>query len=166
MRIACFNWRDIRNPRAGGAEVFVHQVLRRFAEQGHKVTLFTASYSDSPEHETIDGVEHMRYGGKFLIYPKSYFCYKKHIEGKYDVIIESINGPPFFTCLFAREKVVPFIHQLTRENWYSGLFLHPDCHSQWFLRISVWYWYTSYRSSAIWPLPCFLQYFSETPPFR
>jgi glycosyltransferase involved in cell wall biosynthesis len=123
MRIAFFNWRDIRNPHAGGAEVFVHQILRHLSRQGHKVTLFTSSFPGCVEHELIDGVEHVRYGGRFLIYPKSYICYKRHIEGRYDVIVESINGPPFFTVLFAKEKVVPFIHQLTRENWYSGICL-------------------------------------------
>jgi len=121
MRIAFFNWRDIRNPSAGGAEVYVHQILKRLAEQGHKVTLFTSSFPGSAQRETIDGVEHIRYGGRFLIYPKSFLCYRKHIKGQYDAIVESINGPPFFTNLFAKEKVIPFIHQLTRENWYSGL---------------------------------------------
>lgn len=121
MRVAFFNWRDIKNPLAGGAEVYVHQVLKRLAEQGHKVTLFTSSFPGSASRESIDGVEHIRYGGKFLIYPKSFLCYRKHIRGHYDAIVESINGPPFFTNLFAKEKVIPFIHQLTRENWYSGL---------------------------------------------
>jgi glycosyltransferase involved in cell wall biosynthesis len=121
MRIALFNWRDIRHPSAGGAEAFVHQVLRLLVEQGHEATLFTSSYSGSLPRETIDGVEHVRYAGRLLIYPKSYLCYRKHIKGRYDAIVESINGPPFFTKLFAKEKVVPFIHQLTRQNWYSGL---------------------------------------------
>ncbi len=123
MRIAFFNWRDIRNPFAGGAEVYNHQILKHLGEQGHKVTLFTSSFPGSPSHELLDGVEHIRYGGRFLIYPKSYLCYKKHIKGRYDVIVESINGVPFFTNLFAREKVVPLVHQLTRENWYSGITL-------------------------------------------
>ena len=123
MKIAFFNWRDIKNPLAGGAEVYVHQVLKHLNEQGHKVTLFTSSFPGASQRELIEGVEHIRYGGRFLIYLKSYLCYKKHIEGRYDVIVESINGVPFFTNLFAREKVVPFIHQLTRKNWYSGIFL-------------------------------------------
>ena len=123
MRIAFFNWRDIRNPLAGGAEVYVHQILKRFAEKGHSVTLFTSSFPGSQEEEIIDGVNHVRYGGRFLVYPKSYLCYKKYVEGNYDIIVESINGPPFFTPVFAKEKVIAFIHQLTRENWYSGLFL-------------------------------------------
>lgn len=121
MRIAFFNWRDIKNPLAGGAEVYNHQILKRIVKEGHGVTLFTSSFPGSAPREFIDGIEHIRYGGRFLIYPESYSCYKKHIEGRYNVIVESINGVPFFTNLFAKEKVVPFIHQLTRENWYSGI---------------------------------------------
>jgi len=121
LRIAFFNWRDIRNPKAGGAEVYNHELLKRLARRGHKVTLFTSSFEGSPGHEIIDGIEHVRYAGRLGIYPKSYFCYKKHVEGRYDVIIEGINGVPFFTQLFAREKVVPLVYQITRENWYSGL---------------------------------------------
>jgi glycosyltransferase involved in cell wall biosynthesis len=121
MRIAFFNWRDIKNPMAGGAEVYNHELLKRLADKGHKVTIFTSLFPGAEEKEVIDGIEHIRYGGKFGIYLKAYSCYKKYIEGKYDVIIEGINGMPFFTRFFAREKVVPLVYQLTRQNWYSGL---------------------------------------------
>ncbi len=121
MRIAFFNWRDIRNPDAGGAEVYNHELLKRLAAKGHKITVFTSSFPNAPEKETIDGIEHLRYAGKFMIYPKSYFCYKKHVQGRYDIIIEGINGVPFFTKFFAKEKVVPLVYQLTKDNWYSGI---------------------------------------------
>jgi len=121
MRLAFFNWRDIKNPLAGGAEVYVHRVMARLAESGHKATLFTSTFPGAPPHEDIDGVEHIRYGGRYSIFPKAPLCYRRHIRGRYDAIIESINGVPFFTPLYAKEKIVPFIHQLTRENWYSGI---------------------------------------------
>jgi len=121
LRIAFFNWRDIKNPDAGGAEVYNHELLKRLAAKGNRITIFTSLFPGASEKEIIDGVEHVRYAGKFMIYPKSYFCYKKHVEGKYDVIIEGINGVPFFTKFFAKEKVVPLVYQLTRDNWYSGI---------------------------------------------
>lgn len=121
MRIAFFNWRDMRHPMAGGAEVYVHEILRALQNRGHFVTLFSSRFKGSPERETIDGIEHVRFGGKYSMYLKAYSCYTKHIRGRYDIIVESINGVPFFTPLFAKEKTVPLIHQLTRENWYSAL---------------------------------------------
>lgn len=121
MRLAFFNWRDIKHPRAGGAEVYNHQILKRLAAMGHRVTLFTASFPGCARSELIEGIEHIRYGGRFTIYPLAYACYKKHVEGRYDVVVECINGMPFFLPFFARERVVPLIYQLTRENWHSGL---------------------------------------------
>ena len=121
MRIAFFNWRDIRNPLAGGSEVYVHEVLSRLAERGHRVTLFTSSFPNSRARETIDGIEHVRYGGKYSMFAKTESCYSKYVRGRYDVVAESINGVPFFTPLFARERTVALIHQLTRDNWFSGL---------------------------------------------
>ncbi len=120
MRIAFFNWRDIRHPLAGGAEVVTHRFLSGLARRGHRVTLFTATYPGAAATESIDGVEHVRYGGRYSIYIKARSVYKERIEGRYDMIVESVNGVPFYTSLFADEPVVSFIHQLTRENWYSA----------------------------------------------
>lgn len=121
LRVAFFNWRDINHPMAGGAEVYVHMLLKRLRAKGHDVALFSSTFPGASARETIDGIAHFRFGGRFSMYAKSFFCYHKHIRGKFDIIVESINGVPFFTPLFAREKVVPLVHQLTRENWYSAL---------------------------------------------
>ena len=37
MRILIFNWKDIRNPEAGGAEVFTHEVAKRWVASGDEV---------------------------------------------------------------------------------------------------------------------------------
>ena len=106
MRIAFFNWRDLKNPLAGGSEVYVHEVLSRLSERGHGVSLFTSTFPGSLPSETIDGIRHVRYGGKFSMFAKAQSCYSKRIRGKYDLVAESINGVPFFTPLFAKEKTV------------------------------------------------------------
>jgi glycosyltransferase involved in cell wall biosynthesis len=106
---------------AGGAETLLHCIMMRLAGKGHAVTGFTGRFAGCPRREVVDSVEYIRYAGRFMMYPLSYICYRDHVSGRYDVIIESINGVPFFTPLFAKEPVVPLIHQLTRENWYSGL---------------------------------------------
>ncbi|NYZ74041.1 glycosyltransferase family 4 protein [Candidatus Micrarchaeota archaeon] len=121
MRIAIFNWRDIRNPAAGGAEAFIQRLSENLILLGHQVTVFCARFHGSAEREDINGVPYVRFGGRYSIYPLSYFCYRKSIQGRFDAIIESINGVPFFTALFSKEKVFTFIHQMTRENWFSDL---------------------------------------------
>ncbi len=42
MRILILNWRDVRSPRAGGAELLTHEVARRLVAPGHEVTWFTS----------------------------------------------------------------------------------------------------------------------------
>ncbi len=39
LRVLWLNWRDIRNPDAGGAEVFTREVAKRLVERGWGVTL-------------------------------------------------------------------------------------------------------------------------------
>jgi len=56
LNILIFNWRDIRNPDAGGAEVVTHEVARRRASAGRNVTIFTSKFQGCKEHEVIDGV--------------------------------------------------------------------------------------------------------------
>jgi glycosyltransferase involved in cell wall biosynthesis len=118
MRILWFNWRDIQNPEAGGAEVFTHEIMKRLAWRGHEMTLFTSRFKDCQLNENIDEVDIIREGNKYTVYKeaKNYLqSYKHH----YDLIIDEINTRPFSTPKFVREKqVIALIHQLAREFWF------------------------------------------------
>ncbi len=63
LRILWLNWRDIRNPNAGGAEVFTHEVAKRHVGRGCGVTLFTSMFPGAEREEELDGVEVVRRGG-------------------------------------------------------------------------------------------------------
>ncbi len=118
MRILWFNWRDIRNPDAGGAEVFTHEVMKRLAKRGNEMTLFTSRFSGCQLNERIDEVDIVREGGKYTVYreAKKYLKAYKH---QYDLIIDEINTRPFFAPNLASEKqVIALIHQLAREFWF------------------------------------------------
>ena len=39
MKLLVFNWRDVGNPAAGGAEVFTQAVAERLVAQDHAVTV-------------------------------------------------------------------------------------------------------------------------------
>jgi glycosyltransferase involved in cell wall biosynthesis len=118
MRILWFNWRDILNPDAGGAEVFTHEVMKRLTKRGYHMTLFTSRFKGCQLNENIDGVDIIREGNKYTVYKqaKNYLkAYKHH----YDLIIDEINTRPFFTPKFVREKqVIALIHQLARDFWF------------------------------------------------
>jgi glycosyltransferase involved in cell wall biosynthesis len=118
MRILWFNWRDIQNPEAGGAEVYTHEIMKRLAKRGHEMTLFTSRFKGCQLNENIDGVDIIREGNKYTVYKeaKNYLkAYKHH----YDLIIDEINTRPFFTPKYVVEKqVIALIHQLARDFWF------------------------------------------------
>ena len=118
MRILCFNWRDIQNPGAGGAEVFTHEIMKRLAKRGHEMTLFNSRFKGSQLNEKIDEVDIIREGNKYTVYKeaKNYLQVYAH---HYNLVIDEINTRPFFTPKLVGEKnVIALIHQLAREFWF------------------------------------------------
>jgi glycosyltransferase involved in cell wall biosynthesis len=118
MRILWFNWRDLRNPEAGGAEVYTHEVMKRLAKKGYDISLFTSRFRGCQSNENINGVDIIREGNKYTVY-KEAKNYSKAYKHHYDLMIDEINTRPFFVHKFVKEKqVVALIHQLAREFWF------------------------------------------------
>ena len=118
MKILIFNWRDIRNPRGGGAEVYVMELARRWVHRGHQVTLFCSFYQGGLKEEVIEGVQVIRRGNPWTVYWQAYRFYQKEALGKFDVIIDSVNTLPFFTPFYVKEKRRVIFYQLAREVWF------------------------------------------------
>jgi glycosyltransferase involved in cell wall biosynthesis len=105
----------------GGAEVFTHEVAKRWVEAGHEVTLFTSEFPNCKKEEVLDGVRVVRSGGKFSAYRRAKKYYRELFSKEgYDVVVDEINTRPFFAPKFVNrgEKVVALIHQLAREYWF------------------------------------------------
>lgn len=118
MYLLWFNWRDIKNPEAGGAEVLTHEIARRLVKRGNKVTIFSASFPGCHSKEVIDGITHVRSGGKYSVYKKAREYYKRN-HSSFDIIIDEINTRPFLTPMFIKGKpIIALIHQLAREFWF------------------------------------------------
>ena len=66
LRFLLLNWRDPRNPEAGGAEVHLHEVARRMVADGSFCIQVSHAFPGSSAEEIIDGVHIIRCGGKFL----------------------------------------------------------------------------------------------------
>ena len=47
LRVLVFNWRDTKHLWAGGAEVYIHELSRRWAKEGNSVTLFCGNDGQS-----------------------------------------------------------------------------------------------------------------------
>jgi glycosyltransferase involved in cell wall biosynthesis len=115
VNVLLLNWRDIRSPRAGGAEALTFEVARRLVRKGHSVTWFTSADASLPAREVIDGIEIVRRGSELttrLHAPR--FAH----AGSWDVIVEEINTLPYFAHRWAAEPTVLFIPQIAREVWW------------------------------------------------
>jgi glycosyltransferase involved in cell wall biosynthesis len=123
MKILIFNWQDIRNPLAGGAEVHLHEIFSRVAGMGHQVTLFCSSFSGAAAEETIDGIRVIRRGGRHLFNYRVPIRYWRQFRKEgYDVVIDDMNKIPFFTPLFVREPLVVLIHHLFESVIFREVF--------------------------------------------
>lgn len=118
MKLLIYNWRDIENPDAGGAEVFTHEVAKRLVDRGHEVTQFSAGFDGGADEEVVDGVRIVRAGNRFSVYLWARWYYRRRFRGEFDVVVDEINTRPFMTPNYVEEPVVALIHQLAREFWF------------------------------------------------
>lgn len=115
LRILIFNWRDTQHTYAGGAEVYVHELAKRWVMAGNKVTMFCGNDNKHISNEIIDGVEIFRRGGTYTVYLLAFIYYFFRFRGKYDLIIDCENGIPFFTPLYVRKPIILVIHHVHQE---------------------------------------------------
>ena len=120
LTILWLNWKDIKNPEAGGAEVVTHEIAKRLVKTfGHEVTLFTSQFEKSLDSEDLDGVKIRRKGGKYSVYKHAQKFFEAESDA-FDLIIDEINTRPFLTPKYVKNKcpILPLIHQLAREFWF------------------------------------------------
>jgi glycosyltransferase involved in cell wall biosynthesis len=121
LKVLWFNWRCWLNPEMGGAEVFTHEIAKRWVKAGHEVTLFTSEFPNCKKEEVLDCVRIVRSGGKYLVYGRARKFYGKVFSKEnFDFVVDEVNTRPFFTPKFVNngERVVALIHQLAREYWF------------------------------------------------
>lgn len=69
ITILALSWRDIRSPKAGGAEVHTHEMLSRADKKKYKIYHFSARNEGQAEYEEIDGITYIRHGNVFTVIP-------------------------------------------------------------------------------------------------
>lgn len=118
MRIVLCNWKDLAHPAAGGAEVYVHEVARRWAAQGHRVTLIAAGVRGRPAREHVDGVRVVRVGGRLSVYREARRHFDRELRGHVDLLVDVVNTRPFGCPTWgAGAPVVALVFQVAREVW-------------------------------------------------
>jgi glycosyltransferase involved in cell wall biosynthesis len=115
LRVLIINWRDVAHPWSGGAESYMHEIGRRWAQDGVEVGWLSQRFSGSTRIEVIDGIRVHRVGGRYTLYPLVVLAYLVRLRGRYDVIVDCENGIPFFTPLFTRVPKVLVVHHVHQE---------------------------------------------------
>ena len=123
MRILVINWRDIRNPEAGGAEVHLHETFSRIAGWGHQVTLLCSRFPGAAESEQVDGIEVIRFGGKWTFNLTAPWHYRRRLSHRpFDIVIEDINKIPALLPWFLKERpVMVLLHHLFGATFYREI---------------------------------------------
>jgi len=121
MNILWLAWKDYTHPGMGGAEVVLRELTKRQQAEGHHVTLLTAKHTGALGRETLDGIDIIRVGNNRFIHPaQALVYYLRHLRGKYDVIIETVNTLPYLSLLFrGKTRGLALYHQLARDVWFS-----------------------------------------------
>ena len=104
------NWRDILNPKAGGAEKYCYEMARRLASDGVRVTWISSGYPGGASHEIHEGIEIVRKGNIFTIYVAMLGKFMKFRKNAY--ILESVNAIPFLSAFMSRKRKTVMIHHL------------------------------------------------------
>lgn len=125
MKVCVFNWRDLRHPLAGGAEVYTHEVLSRWVACGDEVVWFSGAADGLPAREmTAEGIEVIRAGGRLGVYREARRWWRREGRGRgFDLVIDEVNTVPFGCPRWAGPgpAVMSLIHQTAQEVWVAEL---------------------------------------------
>ena len=125
MKILILNWRDIRHPRAGGAEMRLHQIYAPLTQQGHEVVLYSCAFPGCAKTENVDGIEVRRLGNDLTFAPLCTLNLKRWAKKhRADIVVEELNKLPIQVKKFDiqnQNKMVRFIFEEQIEERKKGL---------------------------------------------
>lgn len=120
MRILALNWRDWSNPRAGGAEVHLREILTRLVARGDEATLVTASFPGGAAESLLDGVRVLRVGADWnaawTVPPAARRLLR---EEAFDVVLDDVNKVPFAAPRWSPVPVVALFHHLFGRHFFA-----------------------------------------------
>ena len=110
MRILWFAHRDIKHPKAGGAERTIYEVGRRLVKLGVDVNVVTVNPGNLLNYEIVDGIKTYRIKGNI----RAHLSVNKMINKiKPDVVIDDMgHAVPWCSSWFTDSKIIVFFYHL------------------------------------------------------
>ncbi len=117
LRFLMLNWRDPRNPLAGGAERVTQAFLGALVERGHEVDWFTFDFPGAAPEERIGGIRIRRGGGVF----SSVLAARRwaRTQPRYDLVIDQHHGIPWYAPWWCGTRCLAYIHEVLGPIWSS-----------------------------------------------
>ena len=107
LRVAVVNWRDPWHPEAGGAERYAWEMAQGLRRRGARLTYLTARAAGQSAVDCRDGIELVRMGSRFTVYPRV-LTWLLRRRRRFDAVVDCQNGIPFFTPLVLPRTVPVF----------------------------------------------------------
>ncbi len=123
MNILIFNWRDLKHSWAGGGEIYVFELAKRWVKMGNSVTVFCSQDKERglPDTETNGGIKIVRKGSRYSVYLWAFWYYIRNFRNKYDFVVDVENGVPFFTPLFSRLPKISLVYHIHGKQFFYEL---------------------------------------------
>ncbi|MDO9395720.1 MAG: glycosyltransferase family 4 protein, partial [Herbiconiux sp.] len=122
MRILIFNWRDIKNPEAGGAEVHLHEIFKRIAGKGNEVVLISSKFNGCEDSEIIDGIKVIRIGNKFNFnFAAAFYYLTKLRKESFDIVVDDISKIPLCSPLYIKKPLIAIVHHIHGRTLFREL---------------------------------------------
>lgn len=109
------NWRDPRNPLAGGAERVSLGYMAALAARGHEVFWFAPAFDGAAGAEVADGIRIVRGGG--IVSCRWHAWRWLRSQPRFDLVIDQHHGVPWFAPWWCRARCVSYIHEVLGPIW-------------------------------------------------
>jgi glycosyltransferase involved in cell wall biosynthesis len=120
-RVHVLAWRDLDDVEAGGSEVHIDEIARRWAAAGIELTMRTSWAQGQPAEAMRNGYRVIRRAGRQTVFPRAAAAELLGRTGPRDVLVEIWNGMPFLSPLWCRGPRVVFLHHVHAEMWQMTL---------------------------------------------
>ncbi|MCD6339679.1 MAG: glycosyltransferase family 4 protein [Verrucomicrobia bacterium] len=117
MRFLMLNWRDPKNPKAGGAERVTEGYLRALIARGHEAAWFAYAFPGAPAEEELDGLRVARGGQKLGAVLAAWKWARR--QPRFDLVIDQHHGLPWYAPWWCGTACVAYIHEVLGPIWRS-----------------------------------------------
>jgi len=132
VKILHIEYRDMKHPEAGGAEIVLFEIFRRLVAQGHHVDYLCNGFKGGADEEFQEGIHIIRRGRQAYFNFLVPWVYRSELRANhYDLISEGIDKIPFYMPLFERRipvmAIVPHLFGSTvfqEVSWLPAAYVY------------------------------------------